>query len=345
MQSLSATFPASHEEPNIRAVVENASRRPELVSVIVPVFNEADNLKELLPALFRSLEGLGLSHEVIVVDDGSIDQTGEIVRQLARPQLRLVQLRRNAGQTAALMAGIRFSKGDILVSMDGDLQNDPADIPQLLAKLDQGYDLVSGWRKNRQDAPLRRNLPSRLANRLISAVSGVHLHDYGCTLKAYRRQALQGVNLYGEMHRFIPIYAYSNGARVTEIPVRHHARRHGVSHYNLQRIPKVLFDLLVVVFLHRFAQRPMYIFGWVGLINFGIGVIAGSAALYYKFFGHEAFIKTPLPLLFVMTFITGAICFLMGLLAELLMRTYYESQNKTTYMISNDGAEQGGDGL
>jgi len=319
--------------------------RPQLVSVILPVFNEADNLKELLPALFRNLEAFGFSYEVIVVDDGSMDQTAEIVRQLARPQLRLVQLRRNAGQTAALMAGIRFSRGDILVSMDGDLQNDPADIPQLLAKLDQGYDLVSGWRKNRQDAPLRRKLPSRLANWLISAVSGVHLHDYGCTLKAYRRQALQGVNLYGEMHRFIPIYAYSNGARVTEIPVRHHARRHGVSHYNLQRIPKVLFDLLVVVFLHRYGQRPMYVFGWVGLINIGVGVIAGSAALYYKFFGHEAFIKTPLPLLFVMTFITGAICFLMGLLAELLMRTYYESQNKTTYMISNDGAEQGGDGL
>jgi len=345
MKSLSATFPASNEEPNIRAVVENASRRPELVSAIVPVFNEADTLKALLPALFRSLEGLGLSHEVIVVDDGSIDQTGEIVRQLARPQLRLVQLCRNAGQTAALMAGIRFSKGDILVSMDGDLQNDPADIPQLLAKLDQGYDLVSGWRKNRQDAPLRRNLPSRLANRLISAVSGVHLHDYGCTLKAYRRQALQGVRLYGEMHRFIPIYAYWNGARVTEIPVRHHARRHGVSHYNLKRVPKVLFDLLVVVFLLRYGQRPMYVFGGVGLISIGIGVIAGGAALYYKFFGDKSLIATPLPLLFVMAFITGAMCFLMGLLAELLVRTYYESQNKATYMISNAGAKQGGDGL
>ena len=345
MKSLSATFPASHEEPNIRAVVENASRRPELVSVIVPVFNEADNLKELLPALFRSLEGLGLSHEVIVVDDGSIDQTGEIVRQLARPQLRLVQLRRNAGQTAALMAGIRFSKGDILVSMDGDLQNDPADIPQLLAKLDQGYDLVSGWRQNRQDAPLRRNLPSWVANRLISAVSGVHLHDYGCTLKAYRRRALQGVQLYGEMHRFIPIYAYWNGARVTEIPVRHHARRHGVSHYNLKRVPKVLFDLLVVVFLLRYGQRPMYVFGGVGLISIGIGVIAGGAALYYKFFGDKSLIATPLPLLFVMAFITGAMCFLMGLLAELLVRTYYESQNKATYMISYAGVEQDGDGL
>ena len=345
MKSLSAIFPVSNEEANIRAVVENASRRPELVSVIVPVFNEADNLRELLPALFRSLDDLDFSYEVIVVDDGSTDQTAEIVRQLARPQLRLIQLRRNSGQTAALMAGIRFSKGDILISMDGDLQNDPADIPQLLAKLDEGYDLVSGWRQRRKDAALRRNLPSSLANRLISAVSGIYLHDYGCTLKAYRRQALQGVQLYGEMHRFIPIYAYWNGARVTEIPVRHHARRHGVSHYNLIRIPKVLFDLLVVVFLHRFAQRPMYVFGGVGLISFGIGVIAGGAALYYKFFGHKSFITTPLPQLFVMAFITGAMCFLMGLLAELLVRTYYESQNKATYMISYAGAEQSGDAL
>jgi glycosyltransferase involved in cell wall biosynthesis len=319
--------------------------RPELVSVILPVFNEADNLKELLPALFRSLDALGLSYEVIVVDDGSTDQTGEIVRQLARPQLRLIQLRRNAGQTAALMAGIRFSKGDILITMDGDLQNDPADIPQLLAKLDQGYDLVSGWRQRRQDAAFRRKFPSQLANRLISAVSGIYLHDYGCTLKAYRRQALQGVQLYGEMHRFIPIYAYWNGARVTEIPVRHHARQHGVSHYNLMRIPKVLFDLLVVVFLHRFAQRPMYVFGGVGLINFGIGMIAGGAALYYKFFGHKPFFGTPFPLLFVMAFITGVMCFLMGLLAELLVRTYYESQNKATYMISYAGVEQDAGGL
>src|SRR5256885_6591845 len=319
--------------------------RPELISVILPVFNEADNLKELLPALFRSLEALGLSYEVIVVDDGSTDQTGEIVRQLARPQLRLIQLRRNAGQTAALMAGIRFSKGDILISMDGDLQNDPADIPQLLAKLDEGYDLVSGWRQRRKDAALRRKLPSSLANRLISAVSGIYLHDYGCNLKAYRRQALQGVQLYGEMHRFIPIYAYWNGARVTEIPVKHHARRHGISNYSLIRIPKVLFDLLVVVFLHRFAQRPMYVFGGVGLINFGVGVIAGSAALYYKFVDHEAFLKNPLPLLFVLGFYTVAMGFLMGLLAELLVRTYYESQNKPTYMISYSGAEQGADGL
>jgi len=345
MKSVSIAFPAFKDEANTRTGVEDGSRRPELLSVILPVFNEAHNLKELLPALFQSLEGLALSYEVLVVDDGSTDQTAEIVQQQARPQLRLIQLRRNAGQTAALMAGIRFSKGDILITMDGDCQNDPSDIPKLLAKLDEGYDLVSGWRQQRKDAALKRNLPSSMANRLISAVSGIHLHDYGCTLKAYRRQALQGVQLYGEMHRFIPIYAYWNGARVTEIPVKHHARRHGISNYSLIRIPKVLFDLLVVVFLHRFAQRPMYIFGGVGLASMGVGVIAGGAALYYKIFAHESFIKTPLPLLFVMAFITGIMCFLMGLLAELLVRTYYESQNKPTYMISYAGAEQGNDGV
>jgi glycosyltransferase involved in cell wall biosynthesis len=312
--------------------------RSELISVILPVYNEAENLRELLPALFQNLETLGLAHEIIVVDDGSTDQTAIVLRELGRPQLRIVRLRRNSGQTAALMAGIRFSKGDILISMDGDLQNDPADIVHLLAKLDEGYDVVSGWRKQRQDAPIRRNVLSRMANGLISMVSGIHLHDYGCSLKAYRREALEGVQLYGEMHRFIPIYAYWNGARVTEIPVTHHRRRHGVSHYGLRRIPKVLLDLLVVVFLHGFGQRPMYVFGGVGLISMAIGAIAGAAALYYKFFGNKSFIETPLPLLFVMAMITGAMCFLMGLLAELLVRTYYESQNKATYAVSTISA-------
>ena len=302
-----------------------------VVSVILAVHNEAANLRELLPSLFEHLDALGSPYEVLAVDDGSVDDTAAVLRAFKRPQLRVVQLRRNSGQTAALMAGIRFSKGQTLVSMDGDLQNDPADIPQLLAKLDEGFDVVSGWRQDRQDAPLRRNFLSRIANRFISAISGIHLHDYGCALKAYRRSALEGVQLYGEMHRFIPIYAYWNGARVTEVPVRHHPRRHGVSHYGLKRIPKVLLDLMVVLFLQRFGQRPMYVFGTVGMISIGIGLIAGALAVYYKFWGDKSFIQTPLPLLFIMAMITGAMCFLMGLLAELLVRTYYESQNKPTY--------------
>ena len=308
--------------------------RRELVSIIVPVYNEAQNLRALLPTLSETLERLGLRHEIVIVDDGSTDETATTVRALAMPGLRLVHLRRNSGQTAALMAGIELSRGELLVSMDGDLQNDPSDIGNLLAKLDEGFDVVSGWRVNRRDAPIRRNFLSRIANRLISMVSGVHLHDYGCSLKAYRRSALEGVHLYGEMHRFIPIYAYWNGARVAEVPVTHHARRFGVSKYGVERIPKVILDLLVVVFLHRFGQRPMYVFGSVGLLSVGVGVLAGAAAVYYKFFGNKSFIETPLPLLFVMAMITGAMCFLMGLLAELLVRTYYESQKKTTYAVS-----------
>jgi glycosyltransferase involved in cell wall biosynthesis len=304
------------------------------ISVIVPAFNEAENLRLLLPAMFENLARTGRPYEVIVVDDGSTDQTANLLGSLTRPELRAVQLRRNTGQTAALMAGIHAAKGAVLVFMDGDLQNDPSDILPVVAKLDEGFDVVSGWRTNRKDAALRRNLLSRVANRFISAVSGIHLHDYGCSLKAYRRSALEGVRLYGEMHRFIPIYAYWNGARVTEVPVQHHPRRHGSSHYGLKRIPKVLLDLLVVVFLHRFGQRPMYVFGTVGLLSIAVGAVAGMAAIYYKYFGGKSFIETPLPLLFVMCVITGAMCFLMGLLAELLVRTYYESQNKTTYAVS-----------
>ena len=312
----------------------------ELISIILPVYNEAENLTLLLPALSQTLDTLDLNYEIVVVDDGSNDETARTLREMTNLHLRVVRLRRNSGQTAALMAGIRFSRGEVLISMDGDLQNDPADIAPILAKLNEGFDVVSGWRMNRQDARIRRNLLSRLANKLISVVSGVHLHDYGCSLKAYRRSALEGVQLYGEMHRFIPIYAYWNGARVTEVPVNHRPRRHGVSKYGLERIPKVILDLLVVVFLHRFGQRPMYVFGSVGLVSIGIGVVAGGAALYYKFLGNKSFIETPLPLLFVMAMITGAMCFLMGLLAELLVRTYYESQKKTTYTISTINAAE-----
>jgi glycosyltransferase involved in cell wall biosynthesis len=319
---------------------ECGGMQSHLVSVIVPIYNEAENLRLLIPAIVRALSELNISCEIVVVDDGSSDNTSNVLREVATPELRVVRFRRNAGQTAALMAGIRFSKGDVLVFMDGDLQNDPADIAPLLVKLDEGFDVVSGWRMHRQDAPVRRNLLSRLANKLISAVSGIRLHDYGCSLKAYRRSALEGVQLYGEMHRFIPIYAYWNGARVAEVPVRHHPRRHGVSHYGLKRIPKVVLDLMVVIFLHRFGQRPMYVFGSAGLFSMAIGLIAGGAAIYYKIFGHKSFIETPLPLLFVMAVITGVMCLLMGLLAELLVRTYYESQNKTTYAISPSSGDQ-----
>eukprot|EP01034_Spumella_vulgaris_P010497 gene10497-13318_t len=215
----------------------------------------------------------------------------------ADSRVKVVHFRRNAGQTAAMMAGIDFASGDVLIPLDADLQNDPADIPRLLAKLDEGYDVVSGWRKDRKDDSLRRNLPSRIANSLISRVSGVALHDYGCSLKAYRRDVIKGVKLYGEMHRFIPIYASWNGARVTELPVTHHARRFGVSKYGLERIAKVFLDLMVVKFLDRYAQKPIYVFGGFGLVNLAVSFLAGLWAIILKLFYGTSFILSPLPLL------------------------------------------------
>jgi len=234
-----------------------------------------------------------------------------------------------------MMAGIDCAAGDIIVPMDGDLQNDPADIRRLIEKLDEGYDVVSGWRKDRQDSPIKRNLPSRIANCLISMISGVQLRDYGCSLKAYRRDVIKGVKLYGEMHRFIPIYASWQGARVTEVAVAHYPRIHGKSKYGLERVGKVLLDLLVVKFLDKYATKPIYVFGGFGFLNIGISVMAGIYAVFLKFFEQTSFIMTPLPLLFVMTLITGILSILMGLLAELVMRTYYESQDKSVYLIKN----------
>jgi glycosyltransferase involved in cell wall biosynthesis len=219
--------------------------------------------------------------------------------------------------------------------MDGDLQNDPRDVRRLIDKLDEGYEVVSGWRKDRQDSSLKRNLPSRVANKLISWISGVHLHDYGCSLKAYHRDVIKGVKLYGEMHRFIPIYASWRGARVAEIPVIHHPRIHGVSKYGLERVVKVVLDLLVVKFLAKYSTKPIYVFGGFGVTNFVISFLAGLYAVYLKVFDSTSFILTPLPLLCVMTFITGIMSILMGLLAELVMRTYYESQDKPVYLVKS----------
>jgi glycosyltransferase involved in cell wall biosynthesis len=304
------------------------------ISIVVPLFNECRNLPPLLDALDAALTGIDRTYEVILVNDGSSDATEERLDEIGDARVRVVHFRRNFGQTAALMAGFNTARGAIIIAMDGDMQNDPADIPRLLAKLDEGYDVVSGWRAQRQDAALRRNLPSKVANWLISALSGVHLHDYGCTLKAYRREALRDVKLYGEMHRFIPIYAAWNGGRVTEVPVTHHPRLHGKSNYGLERLFKVVLDLIVLGFLYRYLQKPMYLFGSVGLISFLISGCSGVATLYFKFFGEKSFIETPLPTLFAITFITGCMCFLMGLLAELITRTYHESQDKMTYLIA-----------
>jgi glycosyltransferase involved in cell wall biosynthesis len=307
--------------------------KPE-ISIVIPLFNESQNLASLHAALDATLASTNRSYEVIFVNDGSSDETGDRLDEIGDGHVRVLHFRRNFGQTAALMAGFNNARGDVIVAMDGDMQNDPTDIPKLLDKLDQGYDIVSGWRQKRQDAAFRRNLPSKVANWLISTVSGVRLHDYGCTLKAYRRSALLDVRLYGEMHRFIPIYAAWNGGRVTEVPVNHHPRLHGKSNYGLERLVKVVLDLIVLGFLYRYLHKPMYLFGSTGLISFFISGISGAASVYFKYWGGKSFIETPLPTLFAIAFITGCMCFLMGLLAELITRTYHESQHKETYLIA-----------
>ena len=305
------------------------------VSVIAPVYNENESVATLYDLIRQTLDAEGLCWELILVNDGSTDASPATLDGLAAndPRVKVVHFRRNYGQTAAMMAGIDFASGEIIIAIDADLQNDPADIPRLLAKLREGFDVCSGWRKARKDDSLRRNLPSRVANRIISRVSGVRLHDYGCSLKAYRKEVVKGVRLYGEMHRFIPIYASWHGARVTEIPVNHNPRVHGKSNYGLERIFKVMLDLLVVKFLYRYAQKPIYVFGGIGLASMALSGLLAGYAIYLKIFEGQSFIRTPLPLLVVFTAMTGIVCILMGLLAEILMRTWHESQNKTVYEV------------
>ena len=317
--------------------LENSDKVSLDVSVIAPVFNEEKSIATLYTLIRQALESEGLQWELVLVNDGSSDGSPAVLDTLAAsdPRVKVVHFRRNYGQTAAMMAGIDFASGDIIIPIDADLQNDPADIPRLLAKLREGFDVCSGWRKARKDDSLRRNLPSRIANMVISRVSGVKLHDYGCSLKAYRKEVVKGVKLYGEMHRFIPIYASWHGARVTEIPVNHNPRVHGKSNYGLERIFKVLLDLLVVKFLYRYAQKPIYVFGGIGLASMALSGLLALYSIYLKIFEDLSFSRTPLPLLVVFTAMTGVVCILMGLLAEILMRTWHESQDKTVYEVGD----------
>ena len=308
---------------------------PDMLSIIIPLYNEEDNIEPLYAKLDTVLGSLGHPYEVILVNDGSTDDTRSRIDVVAArdERVRVVHLRRNFGQTPAMMAGIDAARGDILIPMDGDLQNDPADIPKLLAKLDEGFDVVSGWRKDRKDNPIKRNLPSRMANALISFISGVHLHDYGCSLKAYRRDIIKGVKLYGEMHRFIPIHAAWQGARVTEVSVTHHPRIHGASKYGIERTLKVILDLMTVKFLDKYAQKPMYLFGGFGLGSIALSMLFFVFMLYCKIFQNKSFIETPLPLAVVLFMLIGIVAVFMGLIAEILMRTYHESQDKPTYIV------------
>lgn len=317
------------------------------ISVTIPIFNESENIPILYAKTRDALDALGKSWELILVNDGSKDDSASRLDQVAASDSRVVviHLSRNYGQTSALMAGLDHATGRIIVPMDGDLQNDPNDIGRLIGKLDEGYDVVSGWRKDRKDAALKRNLPSRIANDLISNVSGVHLHDYGCSLKAYRREVLDGVKLYGEMHRFVPIYASWNGAKVTEIEVTHHPRIHGESKYGLERIVKVVLDLVVVKFLFKYAGKPIYVFGGFALASIAVSFLVALWAIWLKIFDGTAFIQTPLPVLSIMLFAIGALAVLMGLLAEMLNRTYHESQGKPVYRISDIVRASGVDGI
>lgn len=305
------------------------------VSVLIPIFNEFEAIGPLIESLSEVLDQTGKTYEVLLIDDGSTDGTGKVLKEYADKdsKLKVIQLRRNFGQTAAIMAGINHSNGAVLVPIDGDGQNDPGDIPHLLAELDQGYDVVSGWRKKRKDPFLTRVLVSRIANSVISWISGVKLHDFGCTLKAYRRDVLEDVNIYGEMHRFIPIYARWQGASVSEIAVRHHRRMFGKSKYGLGRVVKVLLDLVVIRFLERYSSNPIHLFGWFGAINLMLAFASAVYAFWLKFGEGISFIDTPLPMLFVLFFLIGIVSVLLGLLAEMIMRTYFESQGKKPYSV------------
>jgi glycosyltransferase involved in cell wall biosynthesis len=306
------------------------------ISVILPVYNEQDNIPLLHAQLKQALDALSRSYEIVYVDDGSKDASFLRLSYIAShdPTVTVIRFRRNFGQTAAMAAGLDQSQGSIVILMDADLQNDPADIARLLEKIDEGYDVVSGWRKNRKDAFINRKLPSMLANRLISKVTGVHLHDYGCSLKAYRREVLENVRLYGEMHRFIPAYASWNGALITEIPVNHHARKYGKSKYGIGRTIRVLLDLITVKFLGTYTTKPIYAFGFISII-FGLASVASLGVTVAQALTppYVRIHNNPLTLLSAILLVVAIQVILMGLLAELIMRTYYESQGKVPYRI------------
>ncbi len=301
----------------------------------IPVFNEKKNLEDLYNQLVLVLIQMACPYEIIFVNDGSSDGSREIINRLVDKDknVKAVHFTRNFGQTAAMMAGFDHAKGDIIIPIDADLQNDPKDIPKLVEKLNQGFDLCSGWRKDRKDSTFRKVLVSKIANKLVSKISGVKLKDYGCTLKAYRKKIIKGVRLYGEMHRFIPIYASWEGAKIAEIPVIHHARVHGTSKYGLERTIKVLLDLVVITFLDNYAQKPIYVFGGAGFISALTSVGVFSYATWLKWFKGISYIDTPLPILAAITMLGAFMCVLMGLLAEMTMRTYYETQQKSVYLI------------
>lgn len=325
-----------------------AASLPMDLSVLVPVYNESANVGLLWEELTSALGSLDLRYELVFVDDGSTDGTSERLREIQKAdpeRVRVAFLRRNSGQTAALSAALDLARGAVLVPIDGDLQNDPADIPRLLTRLEEGFDVVSGWRKLRRDKWLTRRVPSQIANRIVARISGVPLHDFGCTLKAYRREVLEGVRIYGEMHRFIPIFATWQGARVAEVVVNHRPRHAGRSKYGLGRTFNVVLDLILIRFYQRYSQKPMHFFGKVGLWSWLLAASCFILMFYYKYlfpwpfpispdqWPPKSFIETPLPVLTVMLLLAGMMSIFVGLVADMMMRTYYEAQAKTTYLL------------
>ncbi len=305
------------------------------VSVVIPVYNEAENLPALLESLSKTLKELNQSFEIIVIDDGSTDETVQVLKRLKHeyPELRAVLFRRNFGQSAAMTAGFDLARGEVVISMDGDLQNDPADIPMLIEKLEQGYDIVSGWRKDRKDAFLSRTLPSKIANWLIGKATGIRLHDYGCSLKAYRKEIAKNLLLYGELHRFIPVLASLQGARYAEVVVRHHPRSKGKSKYGIGRTYRVMLDLLLMLFFQKFATRPLQFFGFTGGVMLLAGFFIELYLTFLKLFAGRDIGNRPLLILGVLLVISGLILAGIGLLAELIIRTYYEASGKHIYSI------------
>ena len=307
-----------------------------MISVIIPIYNEEENIKKLSESILEAL--LDIDFEVLFINDGSTDNSEKEIHSAIKnhSNMKLINLRRNYGQTAAMQAGFDHSKGDIVVPMDGDLQNDPKDIPILIDKINEGYDVVSGWRKNRSDKKFTRIIPSKIANGLISKISGLHLHDYGCTLKAYRKEIINDIKLYGEMHRFIPIYAAWEGGRVTELEVKHHARSAGKSKYGLSRIPRVILDLLVIRFFDKSLDRPIHLFGQFGLLLFLIAFLLSILAIFIKIFMDISFILTPLPLLVVFFSMSGLLCIFLGLVAEIQSRIYFEVIDRPVYLVRKE---------
>ena len=306
-----------------------------LISIVIPLYNEEESIPALYEGLDAAIANYGKTAEVIIVDDGSRDRSFAMLKEIAQRDQRftILRLRRNSGQTAAFAAGFDQARGDVVITMDADLQNDPMDIPLLMAKIDEGYDVVSGWRKDRQDRMVDRKLPSMLANRLISSVTDTRLHDYGCSLKAYRTDVLQHVHLYGELHRFIPAPAAQVGATVTEVPVNHRARQYGKSKYGISRTVRVILDLITVWFLGTYATRPIHVFGSLGLISVGLGTLTGLYLTFIKIFMGQSIGGRPLLILTVLLVVIGVQLITMGLLGEMIARTWYESQNKSIYLV------------